>query len=95
MPGEIAQRHRLDVAYLQIRFFAEEINSSTGSVRNLIAAGRLHAVKDGRATKIIETPREYLEALPPFQPGTMKPGPGRPRRRPLAAAEIKGNRLHF
>ena len=82
MTDYIGQRNPLDVAYLQIRFFAEAINSSAGSVRNLIAAGKLHAVKDGRATKIVETPRDYLEALPPFQPGTMKAGPGRPRRQP-------------
>jgi hypothetical protein len=73
---------RLDIPFQQIRLFADAINASGMHVRNLISAGKLHAVKDGRATKIIETPRQFLESLPPYKPGTMKAGPGRPRRRP-------------
>jgi hypothetical protein len=91
--SEALRRNPLDIPYLKIADFATAINASTGSVRNAMREGRLHGFKDGRALKIRECPREYLEALPPFQPGTMKAGPGRPRRQPLpAVARAEGNR---
>jgi hypothetical protein len=81
MPEYLMRRDPLDTAYLPIRDFATAINASSSTVRNLITAGKLFAVKDGRSTKIRETPRQHLESLPPFRPGTMKPGPGRGHRR--------------
>jgi hypothetical protein len=83
--SDVFKRNPLDIPYLKIADFATAINASTGSVRNAMRTGRLHGFKDGRALKIRECPREYLEALPPFQPGTMKAGPGRPRRAPAYA----------
>ena len=82
MPELVKVMHRdpLDVPYLRIVDFAAVINCSPSQVRILISAGKLHAAKDGKATKIRETPRAYLDSLPDWQPGTMKAGPGRPRR---------------
>jgi hypothetical protein len=68
--------------FLPIRRFAAAANSSAATVRRLLDAGRLHAVKDGKATKVVETPNQYLTFLPPYRPGSgaMKAGPGRGRR---------------
>ena len=72
--------------FLPIRRFADAIHSSGATVRRLLDAGRLHAVKDGKATKIVETPNQYLAFLPPYRPGSglMKAGPGRGKRRPMS-----------
>jgi hypothetical protein len=75
-------RDPLDIPYLRISQFADAINGSRSAVRKLISEGKLRAVKDASATKIVETPRQHLESLPPFTGGGMKAGPGRPRRQP-------------
>jgi hypothetical protein len=71
-----------NVPFLPIRRFAAGINASAATVRRLLDAGRLHAVKDGKVTKVVETPNQYLTFLPPYRPGSgaMKPGPGRGNR---------------
>jgi len=78
-----------NVPFLPLRRFAEATNSSVAKVRRLLDAGRLHAVKDGKNTKVVETPNQYLSFLPPYRPGSgaMPPGPGRGHRGPMARAE--------
>ena len=72
--------------FLPIRRFAAAAKSSPAKVRRLLDAGRLHAVKDGKATKVVESPNQYLTSLPAYQPGsgTMKAGPGRGKRGPAS-----------
>ena len=71
--------------FLPIRRWSAAANSSVATARRLLDAGRLHAVKDGKVTKIVETPNQYLTFLPPYCPGSgaMKAGPGRGRRGPM------------
>ena len=75
-----------NVPFLPIRRFAVSINASAATVRRLLDAGRLHAVKDGMVTKVVETPNQYLTFLPPYRPGSgaLKAGPGRGRRGPMS-----------
>jgi hypothetical protein len=75
-----------DTPFLPIQRFAVAINASAASVRRKLDACVLHAVKDGKITKIVETPNQYLTFLPPYRPGSgaLKAGPGRGRRGPMS-----------
>jgi hypothetical protein len=46
-----------DTPFLPIQRFAVAINASAASVRRKLDACVLHAVKDGKITKIVETPK--------------------------------------
>ena len=72
--------------FLPLARFAVASNSSEATVRRKLDAGLLHAVKDGKITKVVETPNEHLTFLPPYRPGSgaMKAGPGRGKRGPIA-----------
>jgi hypothetical protein len=72
--------------YLPLRRFGDAIQSSVATVRRKLDAGKLHAVKDGGCTRIVETPNQYLAFLPPYRPGSgaLKAGPGRGRRGPMS-----------
>ena len=69
------------IPYLPIRRFAAATQASSATVRRLLNGGRLSAVKNGKATLIVQTPASYLGNLPPYQPGTMRAGPGRGHKR--------------
>lgn len=73
-----------NIPYLPVRRFAAATNASAATVRRLLNAGRLSAVKNGKATLIVQSPASYLGTLPPYRPGTMRPGPGRGKRGPMA-----------
>ena len=79
---EVPQALLLDKSFLPIRQFGHAINSSSATIRRLLDAGRLHAVRDGGVVKVRETPRAYLASLEAYVPnsGLMRPGPGRPRK---------------
>jgi hypothetical protein len=71
--------------FLLIDRWAEALEMSTSKVRRLNDAGVLDLVKDGKRTRVRQTPAHYLSSLPPMQKGTMPAGPGRGHRRGEAA----------
>lgn len=67
--------------FLLIDRWAETADMSTSKVRRLADAGVVELVKDGKRTRVRQTPAHYFNALPPMQKGTMPAGPGRGKRR--------------
>jgi len=66
--------------YQKIAAFGVAIGADKGKVYRLLNARVLDGVKSGRNALIRQSPAEYLASLPAYQPGTMPPGPGRPKK---------------
>jgi hypothetical protein len=73
----------IDTPFLPIRRFAKAANGSASHIRNQLDAGVLDGIKDGKIVKIRQTPREFLESRPKYQPGSrsVPAGPGRGHRK--------------
>lgn len=82
--SDLPTTNDLDAPFLPIHRWAAATRASTGKARRSLNDGTISAVKNGKSTLIRQTPREYLESLPAYQPGSMPAGPGRGHRRPKA-----------